>query len=59
MPISHPATPPPAAAAKATSTTEEMSSLWDAASSPAAISTGSPGPGTPIQLAAAATASPA
>ena len=59
IPISQPPIPPSVAASQATARTAPMSSLWRAANTPAAISTGSPGPGTPIQLAAAAAASPA
>ena len=50
--------PPSVAAAQATASTVAKSRRCLAASTPAAISTDSPGPGTPTQLAAEAAASP-
>ena len=57
-PIAQPAMPPPVAVTQATPTTVARSSLCFAARIPAASSTGSPGPGNPIQLAADAAARP-
>ena len=56
--MTQPTIPPAVAATHATTITVAMSSLPLEASTPAAMSTGSPGPGTPIQLAAAAAARP-
>ena len=58
IPSSQPITPPTAAPTQAQKMTGEMSSLCLAANTPAATTTGSPGPIPMIQLAHAATASP-